>query len=277
MRLCSIRTFTKNALVNTYCFLFARKRLYRLNRLFFHLSLHGMGISNYENARISGEQHLVTRLGAVKNDLIVLDVGAHFGDYSIELKKACPRSIIYAFEPHPKTFLRLQSAAEKYGFEAINTGCGEMPGTLDLFDYEGTMDGSQHASIYKEAIEQTHGSIATSHEIQITTIDAFMAERKIPRIDFLKIDTEGNELNVLLGARDALDSGRVKAIQFEFNAMNVYSRTYFRDFYVYLSAYRFYRMLPDGFAPLGAYYPAAFEVFSFQNILALHSNCDLFD
>lgn len=236
-----------------------------------------MGISNYENTKVSGERYLMTRLSAVQHELIMVDVGANIGDYSILLKRACPRSIIYAFEPHRKTFLSLQNAATKNGFEAINAGCGEIPGTANLFDYEGEMDGSQHASIYKEAIEQTHGSVATSHEVEVTTIDLFMAERGLRQIDFLKVDTEGNEFNVLRGAEAAIGNGGIKAIQFEFNAMNVFSRTYFRDFYMYLTAYQFYRMLPDGFAPMGPYYPAAFEVFAFQNIIALHSTCDFFE
>lgn len=257
-------------------FILARRRLYRLNRLLFHLSLHGMGIANYENSRVSGESYLMARLGRNQRKLIVLDIGANIGTFSVELRKTSPLATIYAFEPHKKTFQSLQTAAQEYGFEAINAGCGKTMGTASLFDYAGKKDGSEHATIYRDVIEQIHSATATSHEIEITTIDFFMTERKLPQIDFLKIDTEGNELNVLLGAERAIADGRVKAIQFEFNAMNVHSRTFFRDFYVLLAEYRLYRMLPDGFAPMGSYYPAAFEIFAFQNILALHTTCDLF-
>ena len=47
-------------------------------------------------------------------------------------------------------------------------------------------------------------------EVQIRTIDAFALEHKIDAIDFLKIDTEGYELNVLNGAERMLREKKIK-------------------------------------------------------------------
>lgn len=89
----------------------------------------------------------------------------------------------------------------------------------------------------------------------------------------LKIDTEGHELNVLKGARLTIAKGMVDVIQIEFNEMNVISRTFFKDIIDILPGYDFYRLLPDGLLPLGAYKILDFEIFAFQNIVALkHGN-----
>jgi len=56
-------------------------------------------------------------------------------------------------------------------------------------------------------------------------------ERGIARIDLLKIDVEGHELDVLRGSRRALERGIVKLIQFEFGGCNLDTRTTFQDFF----------------------------------------------
>ncbi len=105
--------------------------------------------------------------------------------------------------------------------------------------------------------------------VDVIDLDTFVAENDISQIDLLKIDTEGHELEVLKGASNLLRENRVRAIQFEFNEMNVVSGVFFRDFYQLLPNYKFYRMLRDGLSPLGSYSPLWCELFAFQNIVAL--------
>ena len=84
-----------------------------------------------------------------------------------------------------------------------------------------------------------------------------------------KIDVEGNEFSVLRGMKMALLSGKVNAIHFEFNEMNVMSRIFFKDFYDFLTDYQFYRMLQDGLVEIGEYNPLFCEIFAYQNIVAI--------
>ena len=86
-------------------------------------------------------------------------------------------------------------------------------------------------------------------------------------IKFIKIDTEGSELKVLRGATHMLQTGRIKYIQFEFNHMNIISRSFLRDFYELLSAYDIYRVLRDGLVPVP--YQETMEIFAYQNFLAI--------
>ena len=92
--------------------------------------------------------------------------------------------------------------------------------------------------------------------------------KKIKEVKFLKIDTEGNELNVLLGAKRLLKENRIETIQFEFNEMNVMSRVFFRDFLELMPDHTFYRLLPAGLLPIGKYSPLTNEIFAYQNVIA---------
>jgi FkbM family methyltransferase len=266
----TIRTVYRRCFVGT--------RWYRLNRFLHELSLHGLGILNHENEVLSGERVALQRIldwAATRSGTppVVLDVGANVGDFSRRVTAAAPSARVFAFEPHPAIFQQTRAAAEAAGFEAIHAGCGAVPGQLMLYDYSDSRAGSQHASLYPGVIEELHGAAAVAHDVQIVTIDDFLAERAIEHVLLLKIDTEGHEASVLRGARHAVGARQIDFVQFEFNAMNIESRTFFRDIVALLPNYRFHRLLPDGWAPL-PYSPITCEVFAYQNVVAIRDGLD---
>jgi hypothetical protein len=130
-------------------------------------------------------------------------------------------------------------------------------------------DGSAHASIHKGVIEEIHSSQSVRYEVEVSTLDDFVATNNISKIDLLKIDTEGNELNVLLGATESLRAGLIDVIHFEFNEMNVISKTYFKEFWDLLSGYEFYRILYGGMHRIQSYNALTCEIFAYQNIIAV--------
>jgi hypothetical protein len=104
--------------------------------------------------------------------------------------------------------------------------------------------------------------------VTVNTLDEFCRQRSIERIDFLKLDVEGSEYRVLMGARRLLESRAIKFIQFEFGGANIDARTYFRDFYNLLSpTYTIYLILKDGLRPVTRYLERS-EVFLTTNYLA---------
>jgi len=182
-----------------------------------------------------------------------------------------PKAIIHSFEPHPKTYIKLEACANKHMFFAHNVGVGERITELKLYDYAATNEsGSQHASIFKGVIEDIHNNTAQSFDINLTTLDSFVNEKHITKIDLLKIDTEGNELGVLKGASECLNNKVIDIIHFEFNEMNVVSRIYMKDFFDILCNFKFYRMLSDGLVPI-TYNPLSCEIFAYQNIVAIRN------
>ena len=76
-------------------------------------------------------------------------------------------------------------------------------------------------------------------------------------------------MNVLRGITEFIQSGKIGAIHFELNEMNVSSRTFFRDFWDILPNYVFYRLLPTGMVKIERYSPLFCEIFAYQNIVAI--------
>ena len=255
--------------------LIIRKRLAPLYESLLKIALHGLGLLNSENAVLSGERHLLTILAMGWGEApIVLDVGANEGDYASQVLSLTPGAKVHAFEPHPATFSRLRKRAKKCGFTAIHSGCGEENGTMTLHDYrEG--DGSSHASFYGETLTSLRGAETVVHEVPVCRLDDYITRLTLSPISLLKIDTEGHEYQVLRGLQSTLRAGLVEAVQFEFNEMNIFSKSFLRDFMDLLAGYRFYRLLPDGLLPLNPYNPISCELFGFQNILALRQNSPL--
>jgi len=264
-------------LMSLYRVVFARRCFYTINRLLFNLSLRGMGILNDEgrNWTYTGEERFLRRVASTwRTPPTVLDVGAHVGEYANIVKRLAPQARVYAFEPHPKTFAELTRQADRHGYSAWNVGCGDRTQTVSLYDYEAAQ-GSVHASLYQEVISTLHRGRPIATDVQVIALDDFIEEHKLTKVQLLKIDTEGHELRVLMGLKKSLPLGVVDVIQFEFNAMNVISRVFLRDFSTLLPDYSFYRLLPDGPVPLGEYSPILWELFASQNIVAVRRGCDL--
>lgn len=260
----------ENTIKKVYVFFFARKALYKLNLMLYKLSMRGLGVMNYENDHVSGEAAFIQFMisSGRLNKGAILDVGANVGHYSVMLRKNRITLPIYAFEPHPVAFRQLEEAADNHHFIPVRKGAGDCVTQTIIYDYAGN-NGSEHASMYKEVIAGLRHSDVDEVSIDLTTVDEFVADNHISEIALLKIDTEGNELNVLKGAVNCIGAGIVKVIQMEFNEMNVISRTFFRDIVDLLPGYDFYRLLPDGLRAMGPYNVTSFEIFAFQNIVAI--------
>lgn len=239
----------------------------------YYQALNGVGILNYQNDWVSGEHRFLARLLEWRPDAVVFDVGAHSGDYTRLVRSLSEQARIFAFEPHPITFETLARVAEETGARAVPVGLGDQSHELEIYDYADS-DGSQHASLYRDVIEHIHKKPATSHTIRIEPLDSMATDLEVERIDLLKVDTEGHELAVFQGAARLFAERRIDVIQFEFNEMNVMSRTFFRDFMEALADFRLFRLLPDGVIPIDDYRPTFLEIFAFQNIVAVRRDLD---
>lgn len=255
--------------------LFVNRILYPVNKFIYMLGLRGIGILNYENKKLSGDYTFLKKFFSQrKENVVVFDIGANVGEYSKIVRGFNKNAAIYAFEPHPVTFKTLKENASLYNFSAFCFGCGEKEGKLKFYDYNHD-NGSSHASFCKDVIEKIHKSIAMETEAVMVRLDNFVLNELQPgKIDLLKIDTEGYDFMVLKGAEKLIRENLIDIIQFEFNEMNVMTRVFFKDFYDLLFNYNFYRLLPDGPVSLGNYDPKLYEIFAFQNIVAIRKDLD---
>lgn len=247
---------------------FAKTYFYKINKFLYLLSLKGMGIDNQEKIVCRGEKKLLNTILHRSESQVVIDVGANVGNYAEDVLKYNPNIKLYAFEPHPKTYKKLIEKSEKLNFEAINKGCADEIGKLKFYDYASN-DGSEHATLLAGVFENIYHKDTIVYEVDVTTLDNFIQDRKIQKVDLLKIDTEGFEYNVLKGLEQSLKANKIKAIHFEFNSMNIIGKVFMKDFINLLPQYNFYRVLPDGLLKIEKDKILLTEIFGFQNIIAV--------
>ena len=145
------------------------------------------------------------KLFTLPQNCVALDVGANFGVTSLSLLSRYPSAIIYAFEPTDYAFEKLKINID-LNPEAKNH---IKPCQLFVSDHEDSPKESHVYSSWRvdrlvKGIHPIHCGILKSASCKTVTIDGFVRENNIDRLDFIKIDTDGNELSVLRGAKEAL-------------------------------------------------------------------------
>ncbi len=247
------------------------RRLYALYRSLLKHSLRQSGFFNWESMEASGETWFLHELLPTllhQEAPQVLDVGANSGDYTDAVLRVYPKANAHAFEPHPVTYQRLVSAVG-HRAKCHPMALGSSPGRLKLYDSEGSTEGGIRASLSPEALKTMTSKPLVSVDVEVSTLDLFLKDQSFDRIDFLKIDTEGFEMDVLNGATHALAKDQIGVIQFEFNALHIGRRQFLVDFMERLPGHRLYRLLSDGMVALDKLKPYEREIFAFQNIVAI--------
>src|SRR5690606_15979289 len=146
------------------------------------------------------------------------------------------------FEPSKKTFeILLSNTKGSKSFQLVNKGLGIEDEELIL--YSNTHTNTQSSVLKRDMSHWNEEYNLTNEEkIQITTLDGYCVENNIESIDFLKIDVEGNEMNLFHGAKKMIKNNNIKFIQFEFGVASVDGKYFFKDVFYFLNEnYKIYR------------------------------------
>jgi FkbM family methyltransferase len=252
-----------------YATVFAKPRLANFHYALIKVALRGIGVMNYYDRSVSGEDFFITKLLpdlVRRRPPVLFDIGANRGEYAVLLARQFPHARIVAIEPHPRNFEVLANANIP-NLSAYPIALGNHTGQTSLYD-RADEDGSTNASLHPHVISELHGKTTISHTIQIETLDNFVASLQIEFIDFLKMDVEGSELAILRGGHHLLEAARIGVVQFEFNEMNIISHSFLHDFRKLLPNYKLFRLLPTGLLPV-PHDPLLSELFGFQNLIAV--------
>jgi FkbM family methyltransferase len=237
------------------------------------IALYGQNYGRQGNFNTSGEKAAfldITRRLKTNDSLVMFDVGANVGNYSrFIMENSSPGCTLYSFEPSPSTFESLKNNLSSFkNCIPVNMALGKATGTLDLYYND---INSVHASLIHRDMSHwgTEYNLDSKVTIQTETLDNFCRNNNIDRIDFLKIDVEGFEYNLLLGASGMLSSRKIRFIQFEFGVCAVDGKYFIKDMFQLLSNdYDIYRILKNGLHHLTAYNERN-EVFLTTNYLAV--------
>lgn len=141
-----------------------------------------------------------------------LDVGANIGYYSLMASAAAgPSGRVLSLEPNPELYNHFQKTIRNNEIRNITlqqAAVGDQAGWADLF-------------VPKLAGNNTPTMIANEGgrpvRVPVITLDEFLDQQRVDRVDFLKIDVEGFEPKVIQGARSAIQAKKIRAVLCEFN------------------------------------------------------------
>jgi len=205
------------------------------------------------------------------DDLVLFDIGANRGDWTEDVLRTAGRRIknIYQFEPseHNIDLLRGKFSGNDR-VRLLPYAASDRSGSAEFFS---DVPGSGMASLYKRKLDHFNIALNNIAHIETTTVDEVIKKYGISRVDFMKMDIEGHELAALHGAEASLKDGVIKALSFEFGGANIDSRTYFQDFWYFLSplGYVFFRILPSGSVVQVKSYNEMLENFRTTNYIAV--------
>lgn len=165
---------------------------------------------------------------------VFFDIGANTGQTLLLLKKYFPDGTIYAFEPGKSAFDELnRNFSSLHKMHVKNIALGSAEEVKEFFENKvSTM------SSFLQLGKDGWGEVIEKTEVRLTTIDQFCQNENISRINILKSDTQGFELEVLGGAREMLRNKAIQFVYLEINFVELYKELpTFCDIYNFLNGY----------------------------------------
>ncbi len=208
------------------------------NLVFKALAGFGRAINRfYENRNhdfySNGEISVIKKLALIK-PVLIIDGGANIGNYSLQISRHIPGATVYAFEPVKETYNKLVINTDiKPGIIPVNSGLFSESCNKEINIYKS----DTHSSVYD--IEGLPYNSLHKVTIGLVTGDEFLKKNKIDRVDFLKIDVEGAEFDVLKGFNESFSKGIIRVVQFEYGYINITTKKLLIDFYKFFESHNY--------------------------------------
>ena len=157
-----------------------------------------------QRRRLIHELRVLTKLGMQLN--IVYDIGARVGLWTKLIKTALPSAKFICFEADDKC----KNALEKSSDKALICVLSDTNRQLQFYRGTGTGDSYylENSPFFKGVVPET---------IAAKTLESICIENKLPSPDFIKIDTQGSELDILKGGGEFLNN--VKLVYLEISIL----------------------------------------------------------
>ncbi|MQB09509.1 FkbM family methyltransferase [Agrobacterium sp. ICMP 6402] len=177
---------------------------------------------------------------------VIVDVGAHHGQSTVEYLDAFPSAHVFAFEPDEANNRQAVELLRPYGdrVRLSRLGLAEHAGkaSLHINSHDGT-----HSLLPIGDMSYWHGQASEIEKVDIetTTLDSLAASERWDHIDILKMDIQGAELAALKGGAGLLAAGAIDLLCLEVEFEHLYEgQPLFWEIAAYLNSlgYRLYRV-----------------------------------
>ena len=246
---------------NIYGRIFGRRWLAGFHHALVIFFLHALGYDNGWKPSYTGEDWFLRNFIEKLGPKVCIDVGASVGNYSGMLL-GITNAEVYSFEPTPSAYALLKKkSVENTRLHSIESAVSNIDG-FTTFYLEG--ERSERNSLSKEGLFEP-----VPFNVKVTKLDTFTKD--LQRVDFIKVDTEGYELEVFEGMQETLERFRPAAVQFEFNILHLWRGHSIFALGRLLQGYELYRLLPRGLLKM---HPDHFidNIYIFCNVVAIRKD-----
>jgi FkbM family methyltransferase len=233
-----------------------------------------LGLCGTDNCNMdfNGEVFVIQKI--LPYSKIIFDVGANAGEWSSKALISNPNINLYCFEPIPSIYYKLKVCLDKFSSEVhtYQIAVSSCDGQKDFFVYDKNESISGLSSCYRrdESIEKKLNIMPKKNLVCTRSLDSFCYENLINHIDFLKIDTEGSELDILKGAANLLKNHEIDVIQFEYGGTYLSAHIRLQQVYeLFISyGYKIFQILPEQLMYISYWIPEI-ENYRYSNFLAI--------
>lgn len=223
---------------------------------------------NFSNVDMyrNGEHRWLKQAISSKQNPMIFDVGANVGKWTLDALSINSSAIIHSFEPTPAIFEKLSQQIFPPSVSINKLGLGDIQKVVSFYEY-GEMH--THNSLYQSHTKPYQSKI----DVHIDTIDNYCLEKNITHIDYLKVDTEGNDYYVLVGAKRMLENAKIDIIQFEYGNKYIDAKVFLKDIFDLIEPlnYSIYRIMPKSLLFIPKYHNSH-EKFIYSNYTIIHNS-----
>ena len=144
----------------------------------------------------------------LKGNDIFWDIGANIGHHALAVEKLHPGTSIYAFEPNPKALKRLNK-----NLNANASAIQVVPKALSNKEEKGSMF-TTPGNLGRTSLKKLDKAKEIESEIEVTRADALISSG-LPLPNVIKLDVEGNEIEVLQGFGELLSNPTIRTVVYE--------------------------------------------------------------
>ena len=189
------------------------------------LNLFGYRISSIKKNNIKDFDETLKKVFS-DSKLNIIDIGANTGQSIARYQKLFNKSKIYSIEPSKYAFYKLKKKYNhKKNIYLYNHAIGDLNQKKIFYDYKNNVLSSfnklNENNILKNKFKK--------NLVNVLTLDNFCRKHRLKNVHILKIDTQGNENNVLKGSRKSIRNGIFNLIELEIIMGDYYER--YSNFY----------------------------------------------